>query len=165
MMDPTRTEAALKPAAGQSTANDKPSIDIFAELKSAPAVSPELLKEVGIDDKPTKEKPVKPKPAKPIIKLEPIKEPAAPVEEAVENVPAPVSAEEIPVPDENEDPETDKAVDDIVKSEADQLLAADDRAASRAAPIKHKRVWPWVVIAILMMVAGVYLRTKHITSL
>ena len=199
MMDPNRPDQAanstLEPASADKT---PPAIDIFAELKTAPTVAPDMLKGVEPEEKPVKKS--KTSAVKKPLKLQPIEPITSPEEEPSENKAVEVEDEktkdessvvttevsidksdmksEVKAKDEPakepeslpnadlDDPETDKAVDDIVRSEADQLLAADDRAAKHTVTKEaHRRVWPWILLAILLVAVGFYAHASGLVKL
>lgn len=158
MMDPANPRSNPTPAGAPD--QSPPEIDIFNDPKTAPQVSPELLKQIGVKNKPSAEpeKPSEPKPHQPqlakyrpaaSITPAPVPKPAPekPAETAAEpqlensekpvtETPGPTTESEPPAGPESTDldsPETDKAVDDIAVKESDEVLAAEDVIQHRTA--------------------------------
>ncbi|HEX7633342.1 MAG TPA: hypothetical protein VF401_03380 [Candidatus Saccharimonadales bacterium] len=149
MMDPRQPAKPAEPAAKPSAA---PAIDIFTDPKTAPEVPSEVLKEVGIDPKTESKSPTSPTPA-------PATEPAQTAPDDITN------------PD-FENPATDKAVDDIMSTESDTVLAAEDAANKQPqftksdwktklkALFKQKRTWAVIVVLILVVFGVPQVRYK-----
>ena len=151
-----RNADGVTPAVRKQMADSQPEIDIFKDPKTAPAVSAQLLKQIGAEPAPVNEKP----PA--------VETPAAPEESQPASIP-PDSAD-------IEDDATDKAVDEIARNESDTVLAAEDAAADEAGsakPVKIKKQsgkfgkilknkWLWIglVVVIVATLAIPYTRYK-----
>lgn len=130
------------PVSDAATTNKTtPAIDIFKDPKTAPAVSEEVLKEVGADTQPE----VAPEtPSEPPIN----------------------AGESIAETETAEDPETAKAVNDIVAKESDETLAREDaeiqkdaqslapKATGWKAKLKRflKSKWTWLTVVVLLVV-------------
>jgi len=126
----------------------EPTIDIFNDPRTAPAVSADVLKEIGADNMP--------------LTMAPVASAVASTETTLNDQTTLTETTVVP-----EDPETDKAVNDIVASESDAVLAAEDAEAKKVAgdaivPVpkgwksKFKRLMKlkrtWAVIAIILLV-------------
>jgi len=143
MMDPRHPNLPPAPAAPTPLTPPLPgdtprAIDIFQDPKTAPEVSPALLGQIGLNP--------------------PEVLPASSVEAAAAITPVPVS------PVVFDDPAIDEAVDDIVASDSDALLAAEDdaradsttnppptKAKTRHHPFKSK--WTWLILVAVLLVA------------
>jgi len=144
MMDPrhlkdSATPAAPTPEPAPAASVIPPAIDIFQDTKTAPEVSPELLAQIGL---PSPEAPATP--------------PRAP-----QTLITPTPANEVAF----DDPGIDEAVDDIVASDSDALLAAEDARANtttdrpataqtRRSPFKSKGAWLILLVALLLVIFG-----------
>jgi hypothetical protein len=165
MMDPNASAQAAETSASKPDVAAQPEIDIFKEMKTAPEVSPTLLKKAGVAKSSTKNKEPEiaesnnaPEPeaakaaaqttAPPIVKHEaktitPLAQTEPP--EAAETPEADQVAPEEPIDIKDQDPyadnKTDEAVDDIVATEADEILAAEDilkQTASEPVAVKKQ---------------------------
>lgn len=141
MMDPRHPSLPPDPATPTPLIPPLPgdtprTIDIFQDPKTAPEVSPALLGQIGLNP--------------------PEVPPASPVEAAAAITPAPVSAVVF------DDPAIDEAVDDIVASDGDALLAAEDDARADSTPprptsakTRHhpfKSKWTWLILVVVLLV-------------
>jgi len=130
------TPAAPTPLIPPLSGETPRTIDIFQDPKTAPEVSPTLLGQIGLNS--------------------PEAPPASPVGAAAAITPAPVSAVVF------DDPAIDEAVDDIVASDGDALLAAEDDARADSTPTptsaktRHhpfKSKWTWLILVAVLLVA------------
>ncbi len=128
----------VTPALTGHKSDNPPAIDIFNDPKTAPAVSPTLLKQIG---------------AEPADKVSSAVEPeASTVETATEADVDPANLD---------DADTDKAVDDIVVNESDTVLAAEDAASDTTIPkVASKRhrlpkflrnKWLWIGLGVVLV--------------
>jgi len=169
MMDPRATKASSAP----TTANAEtpkptdtpqpPPLDIFKEAKTAPIVP-------GTITKPEDSK--APTPAKEIPnKTEDKPEPDPSAEKEVDEEPEVAQIVEQSIDEKNseiENPETDKAVEDIVAKEGDTVLDVEDKAIERAnsavsdkpkkdsklkSILKSKRTWLAITALLLILFA------------
>lgn len=140
-----RNADGITPAKRESKFETPPPIDIFKDPATAPAVSAELLKQIGAEPK------------------------TASSESAAESVPAePAASEEVedePVADSTniDDAAIDQAVDDIAVNESDSVLATEDAATKQveARPAKQvksskfkrlfKHKWLWIITGIVLI--------------
>ena len=185
MMDPakraektieTKEEPSVEDAANGSNeeTSDLPPLDIFADAPGAP----ELIKTTG---KKADEKEVKPESEEPMPTEESEPEPteesepqpeetratevkeskqSSELDEAIESDSLP--AESTPIePDDFDDPQTAKAIDDIVSLESDLVLDHEDQRKSKQATktadkdekkSSHKLFWAFVIIVCLVAI-------------
>jgi hypothetical protein len=123
----------------------EPEIDIFKDAPTAPKLPTKLLKEVDVD------------PA-----------PASTDQEATSEAEASTAEASDEVPNEDDtaklaDPDTEKAVDDIVANESDELLAVEDAKTKRSSTPKDpsnfkakvskifKNKWTWVGLGVVLV--------------
>lgn len=158
MMDTEQPDVPKTPA--QTTASELPPIDIFSETVTAPPL-------------PGAKVPKEPAQAKVSIPAE-----ITPEDAPTENTPQGPVEEVANQP--FEDPETDKAVESIVRDDADKLLAAEDAVKTPSAPVKSPglttkikhffaawwnnkkaRYATFAVIGILIIGAGVWPTSRY----
>ena len=170
MMDPTAPEPVELPPALQPKQDAPPAIDIFKDAKTAPKVSPELLKEIGVDDKKTEvetaELPeekidvaVDAPEEKVQVKIDPPKEEKS--EEYQDEIP---EEPELTDDDPLDDSVIDEAVDEIAAEESDKLLETEDseKNAEPSVVVKPKKKlslrkllksWKFWLLILLLIVA------------
>jgi len=155
MMDPRQPDPATQP---EVVPGDKPEIDIFKEIGTAPKLSPKLKKtiaSIGKDETANPEEAV----------------PAIVNSVASDTVSEDDNSNQVPdleagtlMTSELSDPDTDKAVDDIVVKEGDQVLEAEDSKSKKTdtadkqpsawkAKLQKlvKNKWTWIGLGVVLL--------------
>lgn len=179
MMNPRVEDPVQATPVEPKEATEPPAIDIFRDTKTAPKVSPDLLKEIGVDGVKTSSKPrkVEVKHADNTSPAEETEVKIAVEAEAVQEVSKKDETQEssevadLDVDSEPyNDQETDKAVDEIAAQDSDKLLDVEDAEQSEEAILpapktrrklnlkgllKSKKFWLIFVALILVIVFAV----------
>jgi hypothetical protein len=138
----------------------QPPIDIFSDPKTAPTVPAKLLEKIGAKPSEPANKKI---PAVPAVAAEPDAAATEPAE-----TPATEASSPEPQPTPLDDDATDKAVDEIVVNESDEVLAAEDAAmgkfdtANKAPKAKNKshsfwaNKWLWLSLLVILVAVFAY---------